>query len=49
MEEFWSVNMAILNIKNFPDALYKKLSAAAKNWSTLAAAGGPARWLRSVG
>jgi len=30
MEEFWSVNMAILNIKNFPDALYKKLRARAK-------------------
>jgi hypothetical protein len=30
MEEFWSINMAILNIKNFPDALYKKLQARAK-------------------
>jgi hypothetical protein len=30
MEEFWSINMAILNIKNLPDPLYKKLQARAK-------------------
>ena len=30
MEEFRSMIMAVLNIKNLPDALYKKLQARAK-------------------
>jgi len=30
MEEFGSKHMAILNIKNLPDALYRKLRARAK-------------------
>jgi len=30
MEEIWSNDMAILNIKNLPDPLYKKLQARAK-------------------
>jgi len=30
MEEYWSTDMAVLNIKNFPDSLYKKLQARAK-------------------
>jgi len=30
MEEFRSSDMAVLNIKNFPDSLYKKLQARAK-------------------
>lgn len=30
MEDQWSKNMAILNIKNLPDSLYKKLQARAK-------------------
>ena len=30
MEEFRSNDMAVLNIKNFPDFLYKKLQARAK-------------------
>jgi hypothetical protein len=30
MEEFRSNAMAVLNIKNFPDSLYKKLQARAK-------------------
>jgi phenylpyruvate tautomerase PptA (4-oxalocrotonate tautomerase family) len=30
MEELRSINMAILNIKNLPEALYRKLRAQAK-------------------
>jgi plasmid stability protein len=30
MEEFRSKDMAVLNIKNLPDSLYKKLQARAK-------------------
>jgi hypothetical protein len=30
MEADWSTGMAILNIKNLPDALYRKLQARAK-------------------
>jgi hypothetical protein len=30
MEEYWRKQVATLNIKNMPDALYKKLQARAK-------------------
>jgi len=30
MEALWRINMATLNVKNFPDALYKKLKVQAK-------------------
>jgi plasmid stability protein len=30
MEELWRNNVATLNVKNFPDGLYKKLQARAK-------------------
>jgi hypothetical protein len=30
MEEFWSATMAVLNIKGFPEVLYKKLKTRAK-------------------